>query len=355
MNSKSFVLAVLAMVSSSALAQTQVDAAQNVVPPGPVTQTAPGAVSQPTQVVNVQSATPVSTPVTVVEEAPLRESRADSIRRQRQDIETETEQKIVEKLEAERIRAERERAEKISKALEGKAAADVQPVPAQPVQQAQMEPQVVYVREPAPVVTAESKTEATDVETTSNRLQISALGGIGDYPSLQNVKGIYSAGVTVGLKFEEPFIFEGGMLFSSFDVQPVNPYTPYVNGYYYPEIKSMDQTNFFGGLKYIFLEDTIRPNIGTLVGYTRRVYKDRQYYYPGPEITSNAFDAGLSTGLDINLSENFSAAFDLRYLFNLSYRISGAPQTSIINPSQFNRPIEEYSYYLVTIGGRFTF
>jgi hypothetical protein len=327
-----------------------VESSQNLAAPGQVNQSAPGTVSQPTQVVNVQSSAPVSTPVTVVEDSPLRESRADGIRRQRMEIETETEQKIVEKLESERIRAERERSEKLSKALDGKMEESERPV----VQAAPIQPQVVYVREPAPVVEATTKA-VPEKETSKNRFQISGMGGIGDYPSLSNVKGIYSAGVTAGMQFDDHFIVEGGWLFSSFDVQPIDPYNPYANSAYYPVIKSMDQSNFFGGVKYLLLDGKVRPNFGGLLGYTRRVYKDRQYYYPGPEITSNAFDAGLSSGLDVNLSDNFSIGMDLRYLFNLSYRVNGAPQTSIINPSQFNRPVEEYSYYLVTIGARFTF
>lgn len=326
--------------------------AQNLAQPAQVVQSAPGTISQPTQVVNVQSNAPVSTPVTVVEESPLRESKADAIRRQRMDIETQTEQKIVEKLETERIRAERERAEKLSQALDG----GVSEAPYRdktPEVNHQAPPQIVYVKEPTTVVVADSKPEV--VKPSTNRFSVSALGGIGDYPSLRNVKGIYAAGVVLGLEFQDPFIVEGGIMYSSFDVQPVDQFNPYVNTGYYPVIKAMDQTNYFGGLKYLLLEGQVRPTVGALVSYTRRVYKDKQYYYPGPEITSNAFDGGISTGLDVVLSKNFSASLDMRYLFNLSYRIDGAPQSSIINPGQFNRPVEEFSYYHVTVGARFTF
>ena len=69
------------------------------------------------QVINVDANSPTAQakpqPTTVVEAPPASESKADSIRKQRQGQEVQTEQKIVEKLEDSRMQDEKSRADKL--------------------------------------------------------------------------------------------------------------------------------------------------------------------------------------------------------------------------------------------------
>ena len=299
--------------------------------------------------------------VTVVEDTPLKESRAEGLRRSRMEVEAETEQRIVERLESERMRAEKERSDRIAKALEGKAE---EPAPVQPavqqvpiVQPMQMQPiqqaPVVAVVEPMPVVSASSESIKDDLQPVEEktRFYVSGLGGFGDYPGISNIKGVYAAGVSVGMIFPERLIAEGSLLFSTYDVEPV---TGYLNPVY-PMIKQMDQTNVTAGVKYQIMDGRIRPTIGVLGGYTRRIYSDRQYYRSSPDVTSHAFDVGVSTGADVELSKTFSMGMDFKYFWNMTYRVDTAYQTSMVNPQQFGRPVEGLEYYLLTFGARLTF
>ncbi|MBV2168346.1 MAG: hypothetical protein KUL82_06530, partial [Bdellovibrio sp.] len=160
-----YILAALSIAPTYSLAQSlegDVDAeldqmysspqAASVAAPAPaagIANTAPVS-GQPIYILN--QATPTSTaqlqqsqiqkqPTTVIEASPLSESRAEQIRRARQDAELQTEQRIVEKLEQSRMEDEKKRAgvlfgDKFNQLDNGQQQQQAvqQPVYAQPVQ-----------------------------------------------------------------------------------------------------------------------------------------------------------------------------------------------------------------------------
>lgn len=335
-----------------------VAATSNIVAPQQIS--AP--VATPQQIYVVQPAPqPVVPPqqISVVEDTPLKESKAEALRRSRMEVEAETEQRIVEKLETERMKAERERAEQITKALDGKKEEEAKPAEVAPVpviQPAQMQPiqqaPVVSVSEADTVIATATPEIKEEIKEEKARIYVSGMGGIGDYPGVKNVQGMYAAGFAAGVIFPERLIAEGSFLMSTYDVEPVSGY----NNPIYPNIKQIDQMNFLGAVKYQLLDGRIRPVLGVLAGYTKRVYSDKQYYYyQGPDITSHAFDMGLSAGADVELAKNFAVGMDFRYMWNMSYRVEGQYQASLINPQQFGKPVESLDYFLLTFGGRLTF
>lgn len=327
-----------------------------------------------------QSARVSNQPVVTVQDSPLMESKTDSVRRQRQDIEAQTELKIVEKLENDRMRAEQERAQKLMSTLEGTvssataAAAAVEPkkeekkedsssdskaptiVVVPVIQQQQPAPTPVPVVEQpvaaAPVSTAQVEQVEAKNESNKQKGFVSAIAGAGDYPNARNIRGTYAMGVAGGVIFPSHIVLEGTLLFSSFDIERLDQ--PYYYGI--PEITKMNQMNIIGGVKYQFTDSTVRPNIGGLLSYTRRSYVASQnsYYSSQTETTSNAFDVGISTGVDVMLSESFTLGLDLKYFMNMTYRIQNQAQQSFVYQNWTKLP-EDTNYYTLGLMGRFTF
>ncbi len=310
-------------------------------------------------------------PVTVVEDTPLKESRAEALRRSRVDVEQETETRIVEKLETERLKAEKERADNIMQALEGKkkeepvyVAPPVQSSPFQypaATQQVQVAP--VQVVESSPVITSDVLKEEMKSESSEERSRffIGGLGGYADYPGYKNIQGKYAAGFNLGIQFPERIIIEGSMIFSRYDLEVVPAAGNYTYNYYgTSEFMTIKQTNVTIGAKYRLLEGRMSPVVGVLAGYTRRDYTRTQgnYYYPSQynDIKSQAFDMGLSGGLTIDLNKNFALDFDLKYMFNLSYSVDTTYKESLMNHQANGRKTpEELDYVLIGVGGKVQF
>lgn len=326
----------------------------------------------PQQVIRTQ-------PVTVVEDTPLRESKAEALRRNRVEVEQETETRIVEKLESERMRAEKERADKIMQSLEGKkeeapvvqaAPPVVAPVQPSPFQYPAATMQPVQVAAPVQVVEASSSVSSESIkeelkkDEEKPKFYIGGLGGFADYPGYKNIQGKYAAGFNVGIQFPERFIVEGSLIFSKYDLELVpSGYGSYYN-YGVSEFMDIKQTNISGALKYRVLEGRISPVVGVLAGYTRRDYSMIQrnnynsYYYSTQpnNITSNAFDMGISGGMAVDLSKNFALDMDVKYMFNLSYDVDSAYKTSLVNNQANSRKSpEELDYVIIGVGGRLTF
>lgn len=317
----------------------------------------------------------------VVEDSPLTESAADKLRKQRIEIEQQTESKIVEKLEESRMKAEQERAAKLISGLEEKkeekkveeAAVVVAPVatqvqavqvvaPAEPVVVQQVQ-QVQQVNE-APAIEVKTELAKLDEEEkkASNRMYVAADVGILNY-SADNIKTAGALGVTVGTMIDDAFIVEGSFLYSKSDIESVtreqlyDPYTADV----YPTIIEMDQYTFSGAFKYRILKTRVSPYVGGLLAYTYRNYEDRQYFGPyALEGSSWAIDVGAIVGADVKLTENFILGADFRYVMNVSYDVdnNGRLETSNMYNEAYNwdsSPVEELGYYNFLISAKFTF
>jgi opacity protein-like surface antigen len=290
-------------------------------------------------------------PTTNIQATPLTESRTEQLRRARQDAELQTEQKIVEKLETSRMDDEKRRAE----ALFGdKNLSQPQAVPQQMV--------VVPESKPlAPVVDKESikgeireVLEEKELEKKKSKPYMSAYGGIADYGKVTNVKSNYSLGFGVGSKLNDHLLAEGSFLYSNFDVRQVDNY--YMYGTNYPRITNLDQYTGSFLLKALLLDGMIHPTFGGAASYSYRQYRDqgRNVIYNNDGY-SQAFDLGLSLGVEADITETMSLGVDYRYMWNLTYSSGFNDRNYWNNVYRYSNPLEKLNYSLFLMAFRAAF
>jgi outer membrane protein W len=321
-------------------------------------------------------------PETVVEAAPLSESRVGKVKKSRSDFERSTEDTLVEKLEQDRINAERERAKRAEELFNKKEEvvkeAPVVEVAPAPIVQPVVQPIVVQHVDPVNTsATAVEDVEKTKPKDEKAKFYVSAAGGVGDYATAKNVKGVYAAGVSGGIILDNSIAIELSAMFSSYDVTETR--YDFFSNTYFPSDVQMDQQNFTLSGKYLFLDGRVRPLVGALVSYTHRTFENRfanpygspygaGYGYPYANNnnfnqnvsrpSSWSIDGGLLVGADVKISESFFLGADVRYLTNLSYRRDRDPRDVGyygVFSNGFGTPIEELSYYLFTVNGGFRF
>lgn len=297
----------------------------------------PQAQTEPVQIIERQAVQPV----TVVEAAPVVDSRAETLRKARQNAEVQTEQKIVEKLEEARLLEEQERAKKIFGQTEGgttatpEATPSAAPVvlpstpvaaPAAPVAPAPVTPVVVEKVEAAPVATApsaapgvESKVEVAettlDAQQVSaepefkDRIYVGALVGTVGY-SAQNVRNNGALGVVVGLQVKPKWALEASYVHSNHDV--VSFWSP--NLY-----REMNQNAIGVTAKYEFLFGRLKPFLGLGTTYIYRTYGNRVLNNTaffvnamGNNEQTHALNLNLVGGVEFEVFKNISlgAGFD---------------------------------------------
>ncbi|WP_413561060.1 hypothetical protein [Bdellovibrio sp. HCB209] len=312
-------------------------------------------------------------PTTVIEASPLAESRAEAIRKSRQDAEVQTEQKIVEKLEQSRMEDEKRRAD----VLFGDKFNNLNQQQQVPVQQPVAAPVVVApVAAPAPVIIEKqvqddsatrelirqemaASLEKNKPEEPIRSKYVSGLIGLGDYPDVSNVKGNYSLGVAFGNKVDG-FIIEGSFLYSNYTVEQGNWIT-----YPYGYNNNVDVNQYTGALaaKIQFFDGIVKPVIGALAAYSYRTYEMKNnswaYAYNNKsEANSHAVDLGALVGADLEFSPKYSIGLDFRYMWNLSNRINydnNNSYQSYQNQVMNYNPIEKLQYYVMTVSGRMNF
>ncbi|WP_413613281.1 hypothetical protein [Bdellovibrio sp. HCB-110] len=330
----------------------------------------------PTSNAQLQQAQIQKQPTTVIEASPLTESRAEQIRRSRQDAELQTEQRIVEKLEQSRMEDEKRRAgilfgDKFNQ-LDQQQQPVQQPVYAQPVQQVQPV-QVQQVEEPkentrdiireelAAAMKSEEEAAVAPIETK----YVGGILGIGDYPDTRQVKGNYALGVAFGTKYDN-FVIEGSFLYSNYTVEGQGYYTGYTSGYGYPYNTgggvyvpdSIDVQQYTGSLaaKVQLFTGIIKPVFGGVVSYSYRGFSwdNKSYgYVNDTKANSHAIDVGAILGADLEFSPKYSLGLDFRYMWNLSSRVN-AENTWMAGP-QYGTPIEKLQYYVMSLVGRVNF
>jgi outer membrane protein W len=361
--------------------------------------------SSPAAAANSQALAPVqqtvaqaavqTQPTTIVQASPVQESKAESLRKTRQDAEVQTEQKIVEKLEESRLKDEQRRSEVLfgdkfnqlqnnSVIVAGSPGAVVSTQQQQPIavaQQAvtpvapvaQLAPPPVVEVAPAPVVKQEvdkegvrnevrlsleemKEKEKEGDEKKTHQTYVSALVGMGDYPDVQNIRGKYAAGLAIGQKINDRLLWEGSFIYSQYDVEQRDGYQD-AFGNFYHRITQMNQYAGQGLIKYQVLGGTFRPVIGGVLGYTYRNYKDTQFAYTNNQATSQALDAGVMAGADLEVSEGFSIGLDVRYMWNLTSQVSnqGLQRSFSQNTYGSDTPVESLSYMTIGLVGRATF
>lgn len=358
-------VAIIAMVSLSA-AQAQETAAptQEVV-----------VINSNTPSTTTQSAT--QQPATVVEAAPVQESRAELMRKARQNEEVKTEQKIVEKLEESRLKEEQARAErlfgnKLDAQTETKAETKAEEAKVE-VKKEEVVPQVtiqkVEIVQPAPAVVekpakeeklddeidgklALKQEEAKPIEEKTDRLFVGALLAAPNY-NTSNVKTNYGLGATVGMNLASDFVVEGSFLFSNHSV----------DSFWAPQFlfKDLDQYDVSVAAKYYILSGRLKPFLGGSVTYIKRVYTDRVYNWNGGSQglgwgsqETDAVNMGLLGGVDFEISKRILIGAGIDYNFNVMNKNEFRNMYSLHGINNV-RPLEEVDYYTLKVGAKFLF
>lgn len=306
-------------------------------------------------------------PTTYIEASPLNKSRAEQMRESRQQVEAETETKIVEKLEQSRIEDEKKRAN----VLFGDKL-DNMNQPQQPAVQAAPAPVVA----PAPVEDKESTRDMIREElqmamaadapppAPTSQKYFSASAGVANYPDARNVRGNYLLGAAFGNKYNNVYAVEGTFMASNYSVDkldsnPVQIFDPSApGGYYYaPQVIDVTQYSMSVAIKYFLLESMVRPVVGGLAQFSYRTFGAVDPY-GGTTLgsaTSQAIDMGLITGADIEVSPTMSLGVDFRYMFNLSSRTTTDNRSQYYRHPSYGTPIEKLQYYTLSFAAKVNF
>lgn len=313
----------------------------------------------------------IQQPTTNVDAAPVKESRAEVLRKQREEVERQNEMKLIEKLEDDRLNAEKTRMDQLNGGAAA-VAAPVQTTTTTTVQQPQFVEQsgvakpipVIVVNQPAQnennvaeAIVAAKVIDAA-VKKDESKFILGPILGITNYPSISNVSGVYSIGASGEWLFSDnKFSVSGDVIYSSFDIRNVT-----VAPCYYcipvpgtPIITTMNQWNAGSTLKYRFGEGTLKPFVGTYVGYTRRGYSARvSWAYNNDSYTgSNAFDGGLLAGVAIKASDSIVFGAEFRYIWNFSYRTDDPLAYGVSGYTYIiGAPLESLNYYTASVNMR---
>ncbi len=315
-------------------------------------------------------------PTNVIEDSPLNMSAAERRRRDRQNLEMQTEQKIVEKLEDARIEDERARSERLfNKGFGSRDEQTAAPAPAptpQPVQIIQAPPTVVIEKNEEPKVNVRDEVRAAfeemkpKYEEPKTGYYMQGLAGMGNYPDATNVRGDMALGFGFGIVTPERLVAEGTFQYSQYNVtDSTQSFQPNFQPNYGGSIPftKVTQYNFQAAVKYQLLGGRVRPVVGLIAGYTYRGYEGQnplagQFYGPGSRAlnnaSTNALDLGGLMGLDVQVTNGFSIGADFRYMKNVAYRGNNDYSNAYALPAPFKR-LEEINYYLASLVGKFTF
>lgn len=339
----------------------------------------------PTSNAQVQTTQVQKQPQVDIMAAPLQKSRAEQIRDARQQVEVETENRIVEKLEMARIEDEKRRAgmlfgdafNQMGNQQNNIQAQNVnvnpqpQPQPQQqviPVQPVQVLPTVQQVDEEntRDIIREELRAalkseEELPVEPTEERY-FSGILGIGEYPDVTNVRGNYMLGASFGTKFDGTYAVEGTFTYGNFSVDQIGGgYYDSYYGYYIPRTVDVNQYSGSLAVKYLFFNGMVKPVFGGLVQYSYRTFNWSEnqafsgYNNNGQTASSHAIDVGVVTGADIEFSSKFSLGLDFRYMWNMSSRVDAGNKGNFLSAPSYGTPIEKLQYYTMSLVGRVTF
>jgi hypothetical protein len=342
-------------------------------------QQQPSVVTQTVYVPQQQSAVQKQ-PVTVVEASPLSDSRADNIRRNRQDEEMKTESKIVEKLEQSRMEDEKRRAavlfgDKFDN-LENRQNQQPEPVTVSPVQAppSQIQPQPIIIQQAAQEEIPKDETLTRDavreevraalddeenaVTPVMEQKYFAGIAGIGQYPDSDTIKGNYALGAAFGSRYDL-FLVEGAFIASNYTVAGLA--NTYYGGYIYPQtftdFYSMNQYQGLVSAKYQLLAGFVRPYLGGLISYSYRSYEsnyDRRNLNGtitkkgNVDVTSQALDLATDVGVDLEFNSRTSFGASFKYFFNMASSIKG-------DTAGGGTALEKQSYYQAGLHARVNF
>jgi hypothetical protein len=233
-------------------------------------------------------------PTTVVQEAPVKVSASETIRKERQGAEATTEDGIVQTLEKARLDDEMKRRSKFNDALNSTTSGTTQAAPAAPVVIAAPaaiveENEVVEVAPQKPQKSSKRKKVVLEDETADSKADVKAevraaiaeqsaaplnltsyyvAGQVGtaSYPDYANIRGKLASGFSLGMVTPERFVVEGSFMYGQYQIDDVaGPQATF-------QTLDMNQYNFSAAAKYQLLPGKLRPAVGAIASYTRRSY-----------------------------------------------------------------------------------
>lgn len=347
--------------------------------------------SQPQQVVQSQVVQPTivlrpapqvvqKQATTYVQDTPLRESKAEQIRKSRQDAEVETENRIVEKLEQSRMEDEKKRAnvlfgDKFNQLNQSQTdSSDVRN--SQSNSGSTVQQPVVVLQQTAPekddtrdLIREELRAaKLTEEEFKPEPVQskyMAVLVGMADFPDAKNVQGNASLGVAFGTKYDDTLIVEGTFNYSSFQVEQFNDYVmpsnywinASANNYYGSHLVDVNQYSGALAAKVQMFSGLVKPVVGGVMQYSYRTYAWAEDYLNVSDETANSYalDVGLLGGVDLEFSPKFTLGFDYRYMFNMANKSSGASRTSYYYAPTVGTPLDKLQYWTLSLVGRVSF
>ncbi len=327
-------------------------------------------------------------PVSVIQEAPLRVSPAENMRRKRQESEAATEDGIVQALERARIEDEMRRRDKFNSAINTQANGATVVGDNNTVQQTNVVAQQQQIQEVVTVPVAkpkkkihvvEEESDESDFEIVETKTKsrsrgeistsigdyyrhddfnahtyISGLVSYGAYDNVLNMRGNVGGGFAFGMVTADRIVAEGSFLYGQYEIE--NLFSQGCGGCgvggYGPMIVDMTQYNFVAAAKYQILPGKFRPVAGAALSYTRRSYSYE--FYNWNMRTSDALDVGGIVGADLQISQGFAIGLDFRYFTNLGYRQNSERRESFTYRQDRNDP-EKLDYYQTSLTGKFTF
>lgn len=259
----------------------------------------------------------------VVKAAPLEQPESSMMRQKRQQMEMETEEEFIQKLEQARIEDEKARQQQINDQQfrtikNDEAEAFMQPVADEPVTVDQVVKTNVVVNE---------------LKEKQNSFYLGLLAGgvsnqAGNIPSLNG-----AGGVSLGVALAQEAWLEASFFYSF--MQADQSYLPK---------EDIDQYSVTVGPKYTFglSNNWLTPSVGALIGYTRRQYNSN-------ENGSNSMDAGLSAGVDLALNKAIKIGLEGRYMTNLDYQKdnpTNATQKALVDSlsGSSSQALEKFDY-----------
>lgn len=308
-------------------------------------------------------------PTTVIEASPLSDSRAEQIRKNRQEEELRTESRIVEKLEQSRIEDEKRRASVLfGDKFDSLQNNGQQHVPVQtPVVPATQPVQPIIIHQPVEndeastrdlvrdEVRAALDEESSAVEAPLETKYFGGVVGISEYPDTPNIKSNYTLGATFGSKYDA-LMLEGSFFVSNFDLQMVNNY------YYRYENYEINQFTGALAVKYQLFQGIVRPVVGGTMAYSYRNFTYVDYGLNEDTGNSHAVDFGAIAGVDLEFTSKMSLGLEFRYMFNLLSRVNANNPNGGVNYGYANNnttysgpALEKLQYYLIAVTGRVNF
>ena len=274
----------------------------------------------------------------VVKSSPLSKPYSARLRQKRQQMEMETEEQIVQKLEDARMADERRRREQLFNRDLNVVEQNLEPAPAPA---------------PAPAPVAQTNEITTTVvvsepEEDNIPLYVTIGGGSVSYPVVNNLPNANgAAGFGLGLGLGNDFWLEGGFLYSYQEAEIISLSET--------RTEDIDHYTFSAAGKYTFGMSShwVNPVAGVSLNYTRREFN-------GGNNSSNAFDAGLIGGVDLALNKAVKLGFEGRYMFNIDYNRDSAVDAAEVLSQQVAtgrdvKNIEENDYIVLLLNAKVLF